>query len=365
MKPYKARLNLEVIDSYIIQGANKLFTKYDVTREQADLSILAVAAWYDMKAKSTNPNEMVIIPQIADWLVHEMISETRAYKSFSNRYGSNLSHQYISDTQHIQATQSNTQINSNSPFVALDHMSISLISNHNMLTSKSDNFLSTKKISDSHSKPLRNSREPANEYGLHREAYQQTLDRLYNEYGIDCEAAGMQESGWDQPAYIFRHPRYKAMQNYVLTNDSKKSLSKVRRNFSDKIKSIKIETWIEKRMVRRFKMSSDAAHLATLLYQLFLENVDLDKSETTAIPEIIASVWFEHVLATQRYREDCNSLFGKFLHKPDFEVIAHEVQSDKIQFYNLYKLLGENLSKDVLKMGWAFPISTNNMKLEI
>jgi hypothetical protein len=51
---------------------------------------------------------------------------------------------------------------------------------------------------------------------------------------------------------------------------------------------------------------------AIAAYRSFLENIAVGKTETPGSD--VDEVWHEHILHTQRYADDCEAIFGGFLH---------------------------------------------------
>lgn len=60
----------------------------------------------------------------------------------------------------------------------------------------------------------------------------------------------------------------------------------------------------------------DAEHLAVLekWYKRFLCLTALYPEKQIVIPEVLDGFWHHHILDTRKYAEDCDAVFGRFLH---------------------------------------------------
>lgn len=78
-----------------------------------------------------------------------------------------------------------------------------------------------------------------------------------------------------------------------------------------------------------FGWSEDTALQAEKLYRQFLQ-LNLMQATHRPVPNILADAfWHTHILDTQRYREDCQSVFGYFLdHNPGFGAMGDAEERD-------------------------------------
>ncbi|WP_131795795.1 hypothetical protein [Fluoribacter gormanii] len=67
-----------------------------------------------------------------------------------------------------------------------------------------------------------------------------------------------------------------------------------------------------------YEWPKDAIDIAINSYKSFLKRAStniLNNSEVLLQPEPIADiVWHVHILFTKKYHDDCNSIFGQYLH---------------------------------------------------
>lgn len=79
-----SRLNLDDV-------RDRVYAKYDVTASDSELAVECLRCLLD--AKRARPNELVILPQIADWAWHELILDTKRYRDVCSQiFGRFLHH---------------------------------------------------------------------------------------------------------------------------------------------------------------------------------------------------------------------------------------------------------------------------------
>src|SRR5258708_37663730 len=70
---------------------HRVYAKYDVTQSDARLAVEYVHCFFD--AKRARPNDLIILPQIADWAWHELVLDTARYRTVcSLMFGKFLHH---------------------------------------------------------------------------------------------------------------------------------------------------------------------------------------------------------------------------------------------------------------------------------
>jgi len=75
---------------------NRLYEKFDISRQDSELAVRYVRSFLDAKKKA--PGDLIILPQIADWAWHELILDTAGYRSLCVRtFGYVLPHVKESD----------------------------------------------------------------------------------------------------------------------------------------------------------------------------------------------------------------------------------------------------------------------------
>ena len=371
------------IDDYLGVGAQRLREHYNVNEAQADASMIMVAAWYDMKSKAKDGDPPVILPQIADWLVHELIADTIAYSVFSARMGWQNSHSMLphslverddhSSIEHTLCADEHMYLSGHnmhslhhtmfsehvmmSPHNVVEHVTLPnhqfyshVCRDHVYIAQPTAEHISLGHIYIQKTKPHLTVCNGAGLANLPWSAYWETHRRLREEYGIDPLDYGMVESGWLSPAYAMRHPRFKRLRAFKFTQVQRDELNELRAGLSEKVKSIEIERWLNARLMRRFGMSKDAAELAAVLYQKFLDDGAFGDQDGYQLPDIVASAWFEHVLATNWYQRDCDALFGAFLHRPYFDWSENAENAPDW----LLPVMDLSLAKPLLARGWSY-----------
>lgn len=69
--------------------------------------------------------------------------------------------------------------------------------------------------------------------------------------------------------------------------------------------------------------SEETAKDAVALYREFLALCMLCSSEALVPTKVIDEVWYQHILDTRKYEEDCYAVFGRMLHHyPDYRPSA-------------------------------------------
>lgn len=80
---------------------DRLYEKFDVSFEDAELAVRYVCSFLD--AKKRGAGELIILPQIADWAWHELILDTSRYRSLcTETLGYLLPHLKESDSAHLR-----------------------------------------------------------------------------------------------------------------------------------------------------------------------------------------------------------------------------------------------------------------------
>ncbi len=84
-------ISTPLLAPYLFDLQDRVHEKYKVTWSDAELAIRYLTAFFD--AISRQPERIIILPQIADWAWHELILDTRRYRTFCSQvFGAFLSH---------------------------------------------------------------------------------------------------------------------------------------------------------------------------------------------------------------------------------------------------------------------------------
>jgi hypothetical protein len=152
---------------------DRVYAKYDVTYSDAQLAIEYLRCLLD--AKRERPNELIILPQIADWAWHELILDTARYRTVCSQVLGRFLH-------HIK-----TAVDSDEMALDADNDA------HN-----------TGELSDPGFALPRARLQRSNL----REHFLKSLEMMRNVYGLGLGEHPDQwlEAGWDRPIYRLRNP---------------------------------------------------------------------------------------------------------------------------------------------------------------
>jgi hypothetical protein len=255
---------------------DRVYAKYDVTYSDAQLAVEYLRCLFD--AKRERPNELIILPQIADWAWHELILDTARYRSVCSQVLGRFLHHVIKSAV-------------DSDEIVLD--------------------------ADVDARNIRELLDPV--YALPRaglqasnlrEHFLKSLAMMRNVYGLGLGEHPDQwlEAGWDRPTYRLRNPIW------IPYHDSP-GKDAGNANDPEGWKPIRSLSWLPGRIARRFGVSVDLARRGVKEYsELFFSLGSSCTSNTLDGCSILCEIaWEEHILWTQRYTEDCQNVFGYFL----------------------------------------------------
>lgn len=80
-----------------------------------------------------------------------------------------------------------------------------------------------------------------------------------------------------------------------------------------KVESLQLSDVME-RVKYNTGMDEEMALKAENLYRKFLKLKALYPTQTLVPPKLADEVWHEHIMSTEQYMQDCEQLFGEFLH---------------------------------------------------
>lgn len=260
-----ARLNLDDV-------RDRLYEKYDVTRFDSQLAVEYLRCFFD--AKRRRPNDLIILPQIADWAWHELILDTARYQAICMHVFGQFLHHIVKP---IQSKDRNCDVASK----AADRGSLNPRYGDSVNPAKSN---STKL----------------------REAFEKSLDLMHKIYGLGFgdHPDEWRDSGWDRPLYRLRNP---VQVPYGYTSN--------RAVASRDAKRPPFLSWLPGRIVRRFGIPVAAARRAVREYsEFFFSFQSADGIVTLSKGAVLTEIaWEEHVLWTRRYAQDCDRVLGYFL----------------------------------------------------
>jgi len=114
-------------DPAIVAACKRLFEKYLIEQEEAELARRTLAVFFYMKRE--DPKLLLILPQIADWAWHEMVANTASYRNFCARLFADhdgtteIDHLVISDQTVSHVTITHNLADQNTiPHVVIDHV---------------------------------------------------------------------------------------------------------------------------------------------------------------------------------------------------------------------------------------------------
>jgi hypothetical protein len=250
----------------------RVYAKYDVSRSDARLAVEYLRCFFD--AKRRTPNQLIILPQIADWAWHELILDTERYRTVCSQVLGTFLH-------HI--TTPNVD-----PNVVLDGRNVDV---RDQTVSEPAHALSKSGFE-------------ANDL---RQCFRESLAMMRTVYGLGLGLNPEQwrEAGWDSPTYRLRNP-------IRVPNHLEKFASSARDPVQ--LKQAPFLKWLPGRIVRRFGISPAAAHRGLEEYTAFLlsrqfPHNQIAREKCSILCEI---TWEEHILWTQRYADDCYKLLGYF-----------------------------------------------------
>jgi hypothetical protein len=250
---------------------NRMFSKYDISRSDARLAIEYLKCFFD--AKKRNPDQLIILPQIADWAWHELILDTERYRTVCCQVLGKF----------------------------LDHLATNVDPDERLDSPDSD----ARNVPEvQQARALSNSGFETQDL---RKCFLKSLAMMQGVYGLDLGSNPEQwrEAGWDSPTYRLRKPievpchSEKARNNACDLGESKKA---------------PFLTWLPSRIARRFGISIKAAEHGVREYSdFFLSSLCPGQKVHEERSVLCEIAWEEHVLWTQRYAEDCYRSLGYFL----------------------------------------------------
>ena len=204
---------------------DRVYAKYDVTHSDARLAVEYLRCFFD--AKRARPNELIILPQIADWAWHELILDTTRYQTV-------CSHVLGTFLHHVATT------------VDFDEVLYADVEAHDLRELDPARALS---------------REGLESINL-REDFLKSLAMMRKVYGLGLGQYPDQwlEAGWVGPAYRLRKPIRVDLDREAANTGN-----------SEEPRPISFLSWLPDRIVRRFGVSVGAARRGVREYsELFL-----------------------------------------------------------------------------------------------
>jgi len=146
------------------------------------------------------------------------------------------------------------------------------------------------------------------------DAFNDSIQLFNNNYDIDLNNTHWIESGWKSPAYRFLdiwNTNIKLIETHTLQFLNHSKLEPL---LSSELNNINFE-WLKERVAVRFNINMEVAALAIYYYQSILISVKQNGVyKSDHLPSIALWAWQEHILWTEKYKNDCNLLFNAFLH---------------------------------------------------
>jgi len=282
------------IDSYIQLSAQRAFEKMQITKAERHVAILTLAAFFQDKLEA--PDRLLILPQVADWVWHEMVADTAGYRTFLRRQGFG---EVGSNADDLPASAEHSLL------ASTDHAL--LATDHSMMVPADHSVITVEHVSlDSETEGLPRSAV---------EVFEATSEHFKTSHGIDFAQIGWTDAGWASPAYRLRETDSTDFRNFTLSPSQHVSLRQALDGLSPAMKA-RDASWLDERIERRYPASKDAARLASVAYQVLLDARRSDLRPFADPPTLIDWAHFEHVLWTRQYRDDCTALFGGFLDRP-------------------------------------------------
>ncbi len=262
----------------------RVYAKYEVSRSDARLAVEYLQCLFD--AKRRKPDQVVILPQIADWAWHELILDTERYRAMCSRVLGTFLH-------HLATTVDRHELAKDGDVDARDLLDL---------------------------EPAR--ALPSLEGSNLRQCFLDSMAMMREVYGLGSGSNPEQwrEAGWDSPAYRLRAPiRIADLQKYA------SSVPNIgRSNLAPSL------TWLPSRIARRFGISLDAAECGVKEYSNFFLSLRSSANEQARECSVLCEIaWEEHVLWTKRYAEDCYSFLGYFLEHVPRTVFSEESATAK------------------------------------
>jgi hypothetical protein len=256
-----------------------VYEKYDITYPDAELAVEYLRCFFD--ARRARPNELIILPQIADWAWHELILDTARYRALCSNVFGNFLH-------HVATTLDFDEFVQNPKLDARDLRELNPKHALSGVGLKSDNL---------------------------REDFSKSLNIMDDLYGLGLgdNPEDWLGAGWDRPMYRLRKP---VRLTYISDLDQDRANSDAK-----ELGRIQFFSWLPNRIVQRFGIPIEAALRGVREYSgLFFSLGSTSCSSMVHGCSIQCAIaWDEHVLWTQRYAEDCYRVFGHFLDRPPSE----------------------------------------------
>lgn len=135
-----------------------------------------------------------------------------------------------------------------------------------------------------------------------RALFERSMETMHRDYalGLGDRPGEWLDSGWNSPRYRLRI----SLACTEASSNATPSLDAL---------ALRLLSWLPRRLVRRFGVSEAAARHGVLEHLAHLQ-----AAASTAEPSPLRQIaWHEHILWTERYAEDCDRLFGRFLDHSD------------------------------------------------
>lgn len=257
---------------------DRVYQKYKITHSDAELAVEYLHCFFD--AKRDQLDELIILPQIADWAWHELILDTVRYREVCGKiFGAFLHH--IAKTIGSEEPSDHTYAQS-ACWAGYDHTYSSNRSDH---SSKDLHYTFRRSMH------------------LFRDTYGLSLGERPDEW---------LEAGWSRPRYRLRSP-------VRITSDNKYLDGKGEKNSSYDGRLTRLFSWLPARIAQRFDVPIAAATQGVEEYVALFSSLRNRRGLQAQVAGSPACqiAWEEHILWTRQYEEDCNNILGHFLdHSP-------------------------------------------------
>jgi hypothetical protein len=148
------------------------------------------------------------------------------------------------------------------------------------------------------------------------DSWEESKRIFHREYAFDTHRTIWQESGWDSPAYGFREDWRTNIAQIERTINQIHGQHNGHSNYWEAKIPVDL-SWLHQRISERFLVSEATAKFSVHTYIEYLSSVRAGADERLdRIPSVVLWAWQEHMLWTEKYKNDCFTLFGEFLDRP-------------------------------------------------
>ena len=336
LKPDERHAAAAAVDPAILGAAERLHAKFSVAWDEVCYAALWLAAFFNDRRDGLA--RRVILPQLPDWLWHEMITDTRGYDAFCRR-------QFCDRVSYI-SVEPGSDHHSVDPakhtFVAAHQMiERDARTGHNVVEPGDHSLIET----GDHSMVERDHHviEPASTGAHHmvepgerqhnqisagtehqfvergttpEDDFRWTLHHYLDAHGLDYRRFGWDDAGWLHPAYRLRDRRFAALGAIDVPAAAAAQIDALETTITAELADeVELLSWLPQRLERRFGFSVDHARIACLAYtRSFARSKGEEVSRS--VPAAVAVAAYEHILWTAKYAAHCAAQFGVFRHWP-------------------------------------------------